>query len=169
LGGWQFSGITVIRSGEAYNGGLSYDPTNTEAGGRPDRIHDPYDFSFGTETQAALGCSSPGKQTLDCFFNQAAFALPALAPGQTFARQFGNAGHGNLRGPDQVNFDFALLKNFRLTERHRLQLRAEFFNLFNHPQFALPGGCVDCEGGASLTSTLPDNEREIQFGLKWSF
>ena len=169
LGGWQFSGITVIRSGEAYNAGLSYDPTNTEAGGRPDRIHDPYDFSSGVETQAALGCSSPGKQTLDCFFNQGAFVLPALAPGQTFARQFGNAGHGNLRGPDQVNFDFAMLKNFRITERHRLQFRAEFFNLFNHPQFALPGGCVDCEGGASITSTLLDNEREIQFGLKWSF
>ena len=81
----------------------------------------------------------------------------------------GDGGIGNLRGPDQVNFDFALLKNFRLTERHKLQFRAEFFNLFNHPQFALPGGGVDEPGGAAITSTLLDNEREIQFGLKWSF
>jgi hypothetical protein len=169
LGGWQISGITVLRSGEAYTAALSFDPTNTGAGGRPDRIHNPYDFSFDTETQTALGCSSPGKQTLDCFFNQAAFILPPLAPGQTFARQFGNGGRTNLRGPDQVNFDFAMLKNFRITERNRLQFRAEFFNLFNHPQFALPGGTVDEPGGASITSTLPDNERQIQFGLKWSF
>jgi hypothetical protein len=169
LGGWQVSGITVLRSGEAYTAGLSFDPTNTGAGWRPDRIHNPDDFSFDTETQRALGCSSPGKQTLDCFFNQAAFVLPPLAPGQTFARQYGNGGRANLRGPDQVNFDFAMLKNFRITERNRLQFRAEFFNLFNHPQFALPGGTVDEPGGASITSTLPDNERQIQFGLKWSF
>ena len=168
FGGWQFSGITSIRSGEAYNAGLSFDPTNTGAG-YADRIHDPTDFSFGTDVQQSLGCSNPGHQTLDCFFNQAVFVLPPLAPGQTFARVFGNAGHGNLRGPDQVNFDFALLKNFRITERNRLQFRAEFFNLFNHPQFALPGGTVDEPGGAAITSTLLDNEREIQFGLKWSF
>jgi hypothetical protein len=169
LGGWQMSGITVLRSGQAYTAGLSFDPTNTGVGARADRIHNPYDFSFDTDTQKALGCSSPGQQTLDCFYNQAAFVIPPLAPGQLFARQFGNAGRTNLRGPDQVNFDFAMLKNFGITERHKLQFRAEFFNLFNHPQFALPGGCVDCEGGASITSTLLDNEREIQFGLKWSF
>jgi hypothetical protein len=169
LGGWQVSGITVARSGEAYNASLSFDPTNTNAGSRPDRIHDPYDFSFDTATQQAYGCSSPGKQTLDCFFNQGAFVLPQMAPGQLFSHQFGNAGHGNLRGPDQVNFDFAILKSFRFRERHQLQFRTEFFNLFNHPQFALPGGGVDQPGGAAIASTLLDNEREIQFGLKYSF
>jgi hypothetical protein len=92
-----------------------------------------------------------------------------MAPGQLFSHQFGNAGHGNLRGPDQVNFDFAILKSFRFRERHQLQFRTEFFNLFNHPQFALPGGGVDQPGGAAIASTLLDNEREIQFGLKYSF
>jgi hypothetical protein len=169
LGGWQVSGITVVRSGEAYNAGLSFDPTNTNAGGWPDRIHNPNDFSFGTDIQKAYGCSSPGKQTLDCFFNQAAFVLPPMAPGQLFAHVFGNAGIGNLRGPDQVNFDFAILKSFRFRERHQLQFRSEFFNLFNHPQFGLPGNGVDYPGGAAITSTLLDNEREIQFGLKYSF
>ncbi len=170
LGGWQVSGITVIRSGEAYNAGLSFDPTNTGTfSARPDAIHSPYDFSFGTSAQGALGCSSPGKQTLDCFYNQSAFQTPALAPGQAFSTLFGNAARDGLRGPDQVNFDFALLKNFQITERHRLEFRAEFFNLPNHPQFGLPGGTVDQPGGASITSTLPDNQREIQLALKWSF
>ena len=169
LGGWQISGITLLRSGEAYTAYLSFDQTNTGAGGRPDRIHSPYDFSFDTATQAALGCSNPGHQTRDCFYNQAAFVVPALAPGQTFAKMFGNGGRTNLRGPDQRNFDFALMKNFRLTERHKLQFRAEYFNLFNTPQFALPGGTVDQPGGAAIGSTLPDNQREIQLALKWSF
>ncbi|MBZ5546292.1 MAG: hypothetical protein LAO07_21950 [Acidobacteriia bacterium] len=169
LGGWQISGITLWHSGEAYTAGLSFDQTNTGAGGRPDRIHNPYDFSFDTATQAALGCSNPGHQTLDCFYNQAAFVVPPLAPGQTFAHLYGNGGRTNLRGPDQRNFDFAILKNFRITERHQLQFRAELFNLFNTPQFALPNGTVDVEGGASISSTLPDNQREIQLALKWSF
>lgn len=169
LGGWQVSGVTLWRSGEAYTAFLSYDPTNTGVGARPDRVHDPYDFSFGRDVQRAMGCSSPGLQTLDCFYNQAAFTLPPLAPGQSFAHQFGNGGRTNLRGPDQRNFEFAILKNFRVTERHRLQFRAEFFNLFNTPQFALPGGTVDAPGGAAISSTLRDNQREIQLALKWMF
>jgi hypothetical protein len=169
LGGWQVSGITLLRSGEAYTASLSFDQTNTGAGGRPDRIHNPYDFAFDTATQASLLCSNPGHQTLDCFYNQAAFVVPALAPDQTFAHMYGNGGRTNLRGPDQRNFGFALMKNFRLTERHKLQFRAEFFNLFNTPQFALPGGTVDQPGGAAISSTLPDNQREIQLALKWSF
>ncbi len=159
-----------MNTGEAYTAGLSFDPTNTESfGARPDRIHNPYDFSFGIATQSALGCTRPGKQTLDCFYNQATFQVPALAPGQTFATLFGNGGRDTLRGPDRVNFDMALLKNFKISERQRLQFRAEFFNIFNHPQFGLPGGTVDQPGGAAITSTLPNNQREVQLALKWSF
>jgi len=62
-----------------------------------------------------------------------------------------------------------MLKEFRVTERHRLQLRAEFFNIANTPNFALPGATVDVAGGAAVTSTLSDNQREIQFALKWTF
>ncbi|MFB3921937.1 MAG: carboxypeptidase regulatory-like domain-containing protein [Terriglobia bacterium] len=169
LGGWQVSGITSLRSGEAYTAFLSDGQTNTGAGGWPDRIHDPYDFSFGTDVQASMGCPNPGHQTRECFYNQAAFVLPPLAPGQTFAHQFGDGGRSNLRGPDQRNFDFAFLKNFKLTERHQLQFRAEFFNLWNTPQFALPDGTVDSPGGASISSTVPDNQREVQLALKWTF
>lgn len=169
LGGWQVSGITLARSGEAFTAGLSFDPTNTGTfSPRPDRIANPSDFSFDGPTQAALGCT-PGKQTLDCFYNQAAFTVSPLAPGQSFAHRFGNSGRSNLRGPSQVNFDFSLLKSFSITERHQVQFRAEFFNVFNHPQFALPDRTVDVPGGASISSTLPDNQREVQLALKWTF
>jgi hypothetical protein len=169
LGGWELSSIAVARTGEATTAILSFDPTNTGSFAPwPDRIHDPYDFSFGKDVQAAMGCPV-GHQSLQCWYNPAAFVIPPLAPGQKFAHQFGNGGSGNLRGPGQVNFDLGLMKDFLVAERHTLTLRAEFFNIANHPQFKLPGNNPDVSGGAAISATLPDNQREIQFGLKWSF
>jgi hypothetical protein len=168
-GGWQLGGITTVRSGEHYTPFLSYDPTNTGTAAMPDMIHNPYDFSFDLAGQAALGCPNPGHQSLVCWYNPAAFAVPAVAPGQTFATNFGNAKDGSLVGPDQVNFDFSASKSFHFTERHQLQFRAEFFNLFNHPQFGLPGRNPNSSGGAQINGTLPDNQREIQFALRYTF
>jgi hypothetical protein len=181
LGGWQVSGVTTVRSGEAFDALLGGDVTNTGAtSARPDRIHNPYDFSFNVAGQTAMGCSDPGHQTLDCWFNQEAFAVPALAPGQSTAHMFGNTERAVLRGPDLVNFDFSLYKTFQLSERFGLSFRSEFFNIFNHPNFGLPNfgsgggssgaGFVNVAGGAAITTTnTPDTQREIQFGLKLQF
>ncbi len=183
LGDWQVSGVTTIHSGEAFDALLGTgDLTNTGSSSpRPDRIHDPYDFSFDVAAQGPTGfnCSRPGHQTLDCWFNQAAFALPAFAPGQSTARMFGNTERAVLRGPDLVNFDFSIYKTFQMSERFGLSFRTEFFNIFNHPNFALPNllsgggssgaGFVNVNGGAAITQTIPDAQREIQFGIKLQF
>jgi hypothetical protein len=194
LGGWQVAGVTTARSGEAFDATLGTDLTNTAAfPSRPDIIHNPQDFSFNVPEQTALGCSNPGHQSLNCWFNQAAFVAPALAPGQQFAHLFGDAGRAILRGPDLVNFDFSAYKTFQLGERFGLVFRAEFFNLFNHSNFQIPnlgsgggssgaglnnwsckagqGGsqCTLGGGGAAITQTVPDNQREIQFGVKLQF
>ncbi len=169
-GGWQTAGVITARTGEAYTAFLSYDPTNTGTGGPwPDRIHNPKDFSFNLAGQAALGCPATGKQTLQCFYNPAAFVIPPLAPGQSFAHQFGDSGNGSLRGPDQVDVDFSAIKDFHITERQTVQIRAELFNLFNHPQFQIPGANPNAAGGQAITSTLPDNQREIQLAARYTF
>jgi len=171
-GGWQVAGITTIRSGEHYTAFLSYDDTNTGTSAMPNKIHNPTDFSFDVAQQAADGCSNPGHQTLDCFYNPAAFVIPPLAPGQQSAHDFGTAGDGDLLGPHQVNFDFSTFKNFKITERHNFQFRAEMFDIFNHPQFSRPGNNPDqggTNGGARINGTLPDNQREIQFALRYTF
>jgi hypothetical protein len=63
----------------------------------------------------------------------------ACAGGDTPSNcQFGNLGRNALRGPDFVWSDFYLTKWFALTEKVKLRLDAQFFNLFNHPNFALP-------------------------------
>lgn len=180
LGGWEAGGITTLQSGEAFNAETSFDPSNTgSTNPRPNRLHNPEDFSFNTAQQTALGCSKPGQQTLDCFFNQGAFAIAPFAPGQIFAHLFGNAGRAVLRGPELVNFDFSIFKRFRLTEKQNLEFKVELFNIFNTPNFNLPNlgsgggssgvGFIDVSGGAAVSSTLPDNQREIQFALKYSF
>ncbi len=175
IGGWQIAGITTVQSGEAITAVMSTDFSNTGSFSyRPDQIHNPNDFSFNTASQGAdYLCSNPGRQTLDCWFNQAAFVTPGLAPGQQSAHAYGNSRIGNLRGPDLVDFDFVLQKNFKTFESQQLQFRAEFFNLFNHPNFGLPGGgsgqiAVDFPGAAAITNTSVDN-RQLEFALKYIF
>jgi hypothetical protein len=174
FGGWQVAGITSVQSGEAVTGVLSSDLSNTGSFSyRPDQIANANNFSFNTASQATdFGCTNPGHQTLDCWYNQAAFTVPPLAPGQTSAHSFGDSRIGNIRGPDLVDFDFVLQKNFKIRESQQVEFRAEFFNLFNHPNFGLPGGgsavAVDVPGGASITNTATDN-RQIEFALKYTF
>ena len=68
------------------------------------------------------------------FFNTCAFADPA-------AGSFGNVSRNSVQGPGYQIWDFSLFKNFPITERTKLEFRAEFFNVFNHPnlQFAKSG------------------------------
>jgi hypothetical protein len=102
LGGWQVGGITTVQSGEAVTASMSSDFSNTDSFSyRPDQIGDPYNFSLNTASQGTdFGCTNPGHQTLDCWFNQTVFVTLPLAPGQQFSPEFGNARIGNLRGPD---------------------------------------------------------------------
>lgn len=76
------------------------------------------------------------------------------------------------KGPNLVDFDFVLQKNFKIRESQQVELRSEFCNLFNHPNFNLPGAgsqiSVDVPGGASITNTASDN-RQIEFALKYTF
>ncbi len=70
---------------------------------------------------------------LGAWFNTNCFAAPA-------AGELGNASRSPVSGPDFINTDFSVIKHFPLTsEGARIDFRGEFFNLFNHPQFGLPG------------------------------
>ncbi len=86
----------------------------------------------------------------------------------------GNIGHSTLTGPGLFTFDFSVLKDINLTENTRIQFRAEFFNLFNRPNFGSPQdepwqdrGAPDPEAG--LIDDTFTSARQIQFGLKFIF
>jgi hypothetical protein len=136
-GGWQLNGIVAMYSGQSITPLLSFDDTNTGSGGaRPNAYFSPYAFTNATEA----GCPT-NSQTLQCWYNPAAFGqtspttfvYPSLASGQTFARLYGNAGRGTLRGPAQYNVDFSVFKSSHFKESMNLKLRGEVFNLSQHP------------------------------------
>jgi hypothetical protein len=94
--------------------------------------------------------------------------------------RYGNSGIFNLIGPGVVNLDLGLFREFQVTEKVRVQFRAEAFNATNTPHFNNPGtnvsnlrlnsgGTVNAlQGYAEITSAQQD-ERQIRFGLRISF
>lgn len=92
--------------------------------------------------------------------NPAAFATPA--PGQ-----LGTLGKGAVRGVPITNVDFSMAKNWRYKERYGFQFRAEFFNVFNHPNFV--GYDLDTRNSTFGTLNATQASREIQLGFKFTF
>src|SRR5207253_6218991 len=83
---------------------------------------------------------------------------------------FGTLGRNIYRGPFQQNWDFSVIKNFRISERQTLRFTTDFFNLWNHANFASPAS-NDLENPnafGKITSTV-GTPRLIQFSLRWAF
>ena len=156
LGGWEFSGVTVWHSGSPqyvqYTGGTD---TLGLGGGdienRPDLV---------------APVSYPKK--VGAWFSGTSFAAP-VAPWNGGPNQgFGNAGRDAVVGPGLVNFNWSLFKNIAIKEAGpSLELRFEFFNVFNHTQFnGLDLNSGDGNFGAVTTAYDP---RTLQLGAKFKF
>lgn len=183
LAGWAVSGVTTIQSGRRLD--LTFaDPHNVFGIGAGALNTDPAQLASGC-TASKLVTSGSVQSRLSNYFNTACFTAPPivgdpeppLTPGACGAAStcaqattFGNAGPGIVGGPDQVNFDFALIKRTALgSDRARnLEFRAEFFNIFNHTQFADPDTAFNDPtfGVIQATSVAP---RIIQLALKLNF
>jgi Carboxypeptidase regulatory-like domain len=162
LGGWQWSGITLIQSGtpfSVYNSGNGLIAPNDNsgtgsgfsqianlsgltAGSYPDLVGDP-------RTGVQNG-PDPGYGPL--LYNPAAFVAPR---GLTF----GDAGRNILNNPWRTNFDMALIKHFRITESKLFEFRAEAFNVFNHLEYSWLGG----DGGSSGSNSGAGNTDSTVF------
>jgi hypothetical protein len=113
------------------------------------------------------GSLPSSKRTLAEWFNTAAFANPP-------AGVWGNSGRNILQGPGTKTVDFSFFKNTAITENKILQLRAEFFNLFNTPQFNNPGATAGTAAVGIISSsgsepTFQRTERQIQVAAKFNF
>jgi hypothetical protein len=145
FGNWEMSGIITKRTGLWFNVLAGRDnslrATNAD---RPDVVGDPK-------------VANPSSAQ---WFDPAAFQL---AP----AGSFGNSGRNNIEGPGGFTFDVALMRYFQIIEGHRLQVRAEAFNVLNHPVYNNPrNSMADVNIGRILTANDP---RIMQFALKYVF
>jgi hypothetical protein len=159
LGNWSLAGVNTYKSGLPFTPTITNDQANTGVTGEhPELIGTPL-------MQRNVGCWFYTSANANCVadFPKAknAFAEPALYT-------YGNAGRNILRGDNLNQFDFTAMKDFPISEARRVEFRAEFFNLFNHPVFALPGTNINSSSGGQVSSTLNSN-RIIEFALRFSF
>ena len=190
IGGWSYTGIFAYQSGEPYSitsGSLTANGAHVsyaQVRGRLDKGH--VQFINGVEGpvmynagQRITNPSDPNFNCVNVTGTQTYFCIPL--PGQQ-----GN-GRNIVQGPNFWNLDSGLLKDFGLTERFKLQFRAEFFNVLNHVNWENPRNATSgspsirssifartCCVTASLPSSatviaIGEPNRVLQLGLKLNF
>ncbi|MBV8730894.1 MAG: TonB-dependent receptor [Acidobacteriia bacterium] len=144
VGEWRFSPIFTAQSGFYATVTDGVDNSLTGVTDRPNLIGNP---------------SLPVQNTKE-WFNIAAFAKAPTG-------QFGNLGRSTIEGPGAWNLDAALSRSFPVTERHRIDFRAEAFNVLNHARFGNPITTLSSgQFGQIITAGSP---RIMQFALKYKF
>ena len=149
VGGWQ---VSPIFNGQ---GGVPFTPTTSGT--------NLSNSLAGTWLPNRIGSGILSSPSIHEWFNPAAFVA---APAYTF----GNSGRDILRGPGFWDFDFALAKNFPLKflgEGSFLQVRADSYDLFNHPDFSQPASSIGALGVGVITSAL--TSRIFQLGARIEF
>jgi hypothetical protein len=172
LGGWAVNGIFSYGSGLTLNVLDGFNNSrNGDTNNQPDRPNLVSGAKNNPIHGVTAGCSGiPAGQKLknpDRWFDPCAFELP-------LAGFYGNLARNTLTAPGLVNVDFTLVKTTTLTERLKLDFRAEFFNLFNHANFGLPiaslfNGTRGRSGNAGTITTTATDNRQIQLGMKLIF
>jgi hypothetical protein len=187
LGNWQLNVIEratsgfplfVVDSGDGSGVFFSYNGNTFQ---RPNQVGDP---NRAGPVAGNPGCAAPSRiHTIENWFNPCAFeqaptfTFNAGTPQEFTVGELGTAARSPVYGPRFVNTDFSVIKDFPLSFREgmNLQFRAEFFNLFNHPQFYLGGaggsGEQDINAGSTfgVINNTVNNARLIQFALKLNF
>jgi hypothetical protein len=157
VGNWGIDGITTFQRGF---------PLKITWGGAPTALEQANLGIANVRPDVVPGCdkASGGGSTTQ-WFNTSCFTAPP-------AWGFGDEARvdATLRAPGINNFDWAIFKRVVFAERYGLEFRTEFFNLFNHPQFAPPSTAVGVAGFGTITQDNGDaNPRLIQFALKFRF
>jgi hypothetical protein len=186
VSGWNLSGITIVQGGDPLtfiDAGATAGAYGTNTTSYLDGVNTAqYCSGFNNGNILASGPitskvgTSPTNGT--GYFKLAGFCpLPIVPYGDPTATGFGNTGVGAVLGPGQFNWDISILKNTKITERVNMQFHTDFYNAFNHPQFADPGGATFGTVGFEPIEALSDvaithtnvNPRLIQFGLRFTF
>jgi hypothetical protein len=153
--GWKLAALGILRTGIA---NTVFIGTNTFGNGN---------FT-NQRPNAVAGVSLYAEnQSPNNWLNPAAFSMPA-------AGSFGNLGRNTIFGPSFKQIDFSLLKDMKIRERFKLEYRAEFFNIFNHPNFDQPNTTFGTSNFGKIFNTFGrtlglGTSRQIQMALRLTF
>jgi len=150
VGGWMVNGIFTFHTGQPFTV-RSNGCQGVWANCYPDLVP-------GKNPNAAPA----GGRRAEEWFDVTNFLSPA-------SLTQGNLGLQTNYGPSTHNVDFSIAKNFKFTERWKLQFRGESFNLANTPQFSLPNNNLQDPNFGKVTSTSAGTERHLQFALRLEF
>jgi hypothetical protein len=146
LNQWQIAGNFAAQSGAPFTVNIPTDQANIGAG--------------PSQRPSLVGNPNAGPKTPQRWFNTAAFVSPALYT-------FGNAPRNPVIGPGLQQLDLSLQKDISLFETARLQLRAEAFNLLNHPNYNIPNRTAFTANFGSISSS--QDSRQLQLAAKFVF
>jgi hypothetical protein len=154
FGGWQMNGVFAAYQGRPFTVFASDASLNMPGNAQTaDQVKDTVE-KLGNVGNAGT------------FFDTSAFARVTEV-------RFGNTGRNILRGPGVVNLDLSLFRTFNLSDRYKLQFRAEAFNVSNTPHFANPENDVNSSDFGKVLETNGDaamgRSREFRFGLHLTF
>jgi hypothetical protein len=159
VGGWEISGVVDAQSGQPFS--VSYSaPTNPNPG------------TVSGRANVVPGASLyPAKKTRTLWFNPSAFTAPKDANGNV-GGVYGTSGYDMLYGPRFQSWDMNLKKNVAWGDHYNVQLRADAFNIFNHPNFTTPNANISNSNVGTVTgiSGTPSYEaRTMEFAVKFNF
>lgn len=149
ISNWAISGIVSVDSGLPYGPVLAFDNENIGSAGRTNQFPN------------VAGNPKVSDPTPNLWFNTAAFVVPPMYTE-------GNVGRNVLRGDGLSSSDFSAFKRWAFRENRYVEVRAEFFNLFNQTTFGYPGIQVGTPQYGKVAGTR-NSGRSIQFGLKLHF
>jgi hypothetical protein len=156
LGGWQLDGIATLMSGTPFT---VFDSNDVAAQGSAPEI-----TGFSAQRPNLVGNPNNGPRTVSAWLNASAYQrLDTVAN----AGQFGTEGRNVNTGPAYSDWDFAALKNFKVTESKQIQFRAELFNIQNRTNFHLPDSDISSPTFNHILEADPP--RQVQFALKFMY
>ena len=167
VSGWQVSGITVFQNGQPFSVSYSAPGSYTDASGSVWT-----NLASGRANRVTGVPLYPSAKSRQQWFNPAAFAAPTNAAGIP-GGAYGNSGYDMLRGPRYQDWDLNLEKNIEWHERYRVQLRADAFNVFNHPNLGTPNANISNTSTVgtitSVSGTPTYEQRTVEFAGKFNF
>jgi len=156
FGGWHLDGIATLMSGTPFT---VFDSNDVSAQGSAPEI-----TGFSSQRPNLIGNPNNGPRKVGEWLDAGAFQRLDL---NANAGQFGSEGRNVNVGPAYADWDFAALKNFRVTESKQFQFRAELFNVLNRANFRLPDSDISSPTfNHILAAQAP---RQVQFALKFMY